>query len=139
MSAGTGITHSEMNGSNSEPVHFLQIWLFPTEAKTKPRYAQKDFGQQPGLTLVASPDGRDGSLVIGSNTDIHRALLTAGASPTVALRQQHAYVHVASGTLDVNGSRLTAGDGMSLSDVSTLSLTAHDDVNALIFDLPRGS
>lgn len=135
MSAGRGITHSEMNGSQSQPVHFLQIWVLPAQGGTAPRYAQEHFGTDPGLRLVVSPDGRDGSLRIGQDVDLHRALFPVGHTEALSLRHQRAWVQVVSGTLGVNGAALNAGDGIALSDVSTLDLTARTDVNALIFDL----
>lgn len=135
MSAGSGISHSEMNHSPDNPVHFLQIWVLPSKGRTAPRYAQKDFGTEPGLRLVVSPDGRDGSLQIGQDVDIHRALLTAGDAPRISLRHHRAWVQVVEGELEVNGARLTAGDGIALSEVEQLDLTAHTDVNALVFDL----
>lgn len=135
MSAGRGVSHSEMNASRTDPVHFLQIWVLPREGNTQPRYAQHDFGSDPGLRLVVSPDGRDGSLTIGQDTDIWRALLPAGTSERLTLRRARGWVQVVSGTLDVNGVRLYPGDGAALEDVRELALEAHDAVNALIFDL----
>jgi redox-sensitive bicupin YhaK (pirin superfamily) len=136
MSAGRGIRHSEMNGSAEEPVHFLQIWLLPKAGGTEPGYAQRDFGRDPGLRLVVSPDGRDGSLPIGQDVDLHRALLPAGEGATLTLRRKRAWVQVVRGTLDVNGARLFPGDGASFTDTSALSLAAVDgDVEALAFDL----
>lgn len=135
MTAGRGIQHAEMNGSKTDPVHFLQIWLLPREANTAAGYAQKDFGRSPGLTLLASPEARDGSLAIGQDTDLYRALLAADERVTLSLRHDRAWVQVVRGTLDVNGARLFAGDGASLVDVRELSLHAHDDVEALVFDV----
>lgn len=139
MSAGSGITHSEMNGSQTEEVRFLQIWVLPEQARTTPRYEQRDFGQTRGVLLVVSPDGRDNSLTIGQDVDIHRAWLDDGDLHTLDLRHPNAWVQVVSGELDVNGSRLRVGDGMAIRDARSLSLTAHGDVNALVFDLPHGS
>lgn len=135
MSAGRGIAHSEMNHSRSEPVQFLQIWVLPREGGTDPRYEQRDFGLDDGVRLVVSPDGRDGSLTIGQDTDLHRARLPQGTSHDVDLRHTRAWVQVVRGELDVNGARLFAGDGAALSDTTRLSLVARDDVEALIFDL----
>lgn len=135
MSAGRGIHHSEMNGSSEAPVHFLQIWLLPREGNTEPRYAQRDFGQERGIRLVLSPDGRDESLTIGQDVDIYRVLLDAGAVEPLALRRRRGWVQVVSGTLDVNGVRLYPGDGAQLTEVSDLKLEAQEAVNALVFDL----
>ncbi|MCA9572549.1 MAG: pirin family protein, partial [Myxococcales bacterium] len=135
MSAGSGIQHSEMNASDTEGVHFLQIWLLPREGLTKPRYAQQDFGREAGLRLVVSPDGRDGSLQIGQDVDLHRALLPDGQATELALRRSRAWVQVVHGTLDVNGARLFPGDGAALTDTRALRLTPHGEVEALVFDL----
>lgn len=135
MSAGRGIRHSEMNGRDDAEVHFLQIWILPEEANTEPGYAQKDFGSTPGLTLLVSPDGRDGSLAIRQDVDLHRALLAEGEQATLPLRRDRAWVQVVRGVLDVNGARLQPGDGASLTEVDTLDLVAQQDVEALVFDL----
>ncbi|MCB9683375.1 MAG: pirin family protein [Alphaproteobacteria bacterium] len=135
MSAGSGIQHSEMNASRTDGVHFLQIWVLPAQAATTPRYDQRDFGRTPGVQLVVSPDGRDGSLTIGQDTDIHRALLPGGETATVDLRHTRAWVQVVRGTLDVDGARLFPGDGLAVDGATALHLSAHDDVEALVFDL----
>lgn len=135
MRAGRGIQHEEMNASREDPVHFLQIWLLPREANTEPGYAQKDFGRTEGITLVVSPDGRDGSLPIGQDVDLHRALLPAGDTARVDVVRKRAWVQVVHGTLDVNDVRLFAGDGLAIVDADHLDLTAHDEVEALVFDL----
>lgn len=135
MSAGSGIAHSEMNPSPERPVHFLQIWILPAKAGTKPRYDQRDFGRDPGLRLVVSPDGRDGSLQIGQDTDIHRALLSAGTTTTLPLRHTRAWVQVVRGQLDVNGAQLRDGDAVAIEDASSIPLRADSEVEALIFDL----
>jgi len=135
MSAGRGIRHSEMNGSPDAPVHFLQIWILPAQAGTAPRYDQRDFGKEPGLRLVVSPDGREGSLSIGQDMDLHRALLPAGEQVSLRLRRARAWVQVIRGTLDVNGARLQAGDGASFTGYPTLAMEAREEVEALVFDL----
>ncbi|MCB9699654.1 MAG: pirin family protein [Alphaproteobacteria bacterium] len=135
MSAGTGLFHSEMNGSKTEPVHFLQIWLLPDRAGRTPGYAQRDFGLEPGLRLVASPDGREGSLDLGQDTDLWRALLPEGEAATVSLRHRRAWVQVVRGELEVAGTTLGPGDGAALHDVTELPLRATTEVEALIFDL----
>ena len=135
MSAGRGVRHAEMNGSATEPVHFLQIWLLPAATGGAPGYAQRDFGREPGLRLLVSPDGREGSLPIGQDADLHRALLPDGETATLPVRRHRAWVQVVRGTLEVNGARLNAGDGAALSEVSSLALAAVGDVEALLFDL----
>jgi redox-sensitive bicupin YhaK (pirin superfamily) len=136
MGAGTGITHSEMNPSATEPVHFLQIWIQPSQRNTTPRYDQRAFSTEPGLKLVVSPDGRDGSLTMGQDADLWRLLLPAGQSNAITLRRPRAWVQVIRGTLEVNGERLEPGDGAAVSGESRLDLGAVADVEALIFDLP---
>ncbi|MCK6504899.1 pirin family protein [Myxococcota bacterium] len=140
MSAGKGIAHSEMNASDREPVHFLQIWILPARAGTAPRYEQRAFlapdgSPQDGLTLVASPDGRDGSLTIGQDVDLYRALLAPGARVEPALRRRRAWVQMVHGELEVEGVLLRAGDGLAIVDAAGLRLSAHDRVEALLFDL----
>lgn len=139
MSAGRGVRHSEMNGSDTERVHFLQIWLMPTRQDTQPGYDQKDFGHGEGLTLLVSPDARDGSLPILQDADLWRAILPAGGAARLTLRggsSRRAWVQVVRGTLDVNGVRLYAGDGLAVTDTPALDLTAADAAEALVFDLP---
>ena len=79
MSAGRGIRHSEMNGSETEPVHFLQIWILPAQAETEPAYRERRFERSEGLTTLVSPDGADGSLPIGQDASIRRLLAAPGA------------------------------------------------------------
>ncbi len=135
MSAGTGVQHSELNGSQTEPVHFLQIWLLPDRPGRTPGYEQRDFGRAPGLTLVASPTGRDGSVTVGQDVDLWRALLPAGAVETLALRRPRAWVQVVRGTLEVEGAKLGPGDGARVEQLASLRLTATTEVEALVFDL----
>jgi redox-sensitive bicupin YhaK (pirin superfamily) len=135
MSAGRGIQHSEMNASADDPVHFLQIWVLPNEAGGDPRYDQRDFGTDPGLKLVVSPDGRDGSLTMKQDADLWRLLLPKGDAATFEPKRNRVWVQVVHGELDVSGTRLRAGDGLAIEDPSTLEFTSHDDVNALVFDL----
>jgi redox-sensitive bicupin YhaK (pirin superfamily) len=136
MSAGAGISHSEFNHSKTEPVRFLQIWLLPSEAGGQASYQQAHYAPQPGLTLVVSPEGRDGSLRVKQNTDLWRLLLDEGASAHLPLRRARAWVQVVTGTLDVNGARLYPGDGLAITDTAALDLSAQQGaVEALIFDL----
>lgn len=135
MSAGRGIQHSEMNGSAEEPAHLLQIWLLPREGMTEPGYRQQRFERTPGLTLLASPDARDGSLPIGQDVDLHRALWPAGTEETWTPRRARVWVQVVRGELSVDGARLRAGDGAAITDRPSLRFVAHDDVEVLLFDL----
>jgi quercetin 2,3-dioxygenase len=139
MSAGTGVTHSEFNASSIEPVHFLQIWLLPEQHGLKPGYEQKHFtdDQRRGhLQLVASKDGREGSLTIHQDVAIYDALLRAQERAELTLRKgRHAWVQVAQGSLKVNGETLHAGDGAALSDEAQLRLEGIDQAKVLVFDL----
>ena len=138
ISAGTGIEHSEINASKTEPVHLLQIWLFPDHKNARPAYAEKSFAQvETGrLHLVASKAGRDGSLTINQDTDLWLGKLGAGdlaKHPLAAGR--HAWVQVIQGDLDLNGQTLHAGDAAQVSDETALRLTAKTPADFLLFDL----
>ena len=136
MSAGKGIAHSEFNHHRDEGVHFLQIWILPETANTEPRYDQRAFAtDEKGLRLVVSPDGRDGSLTIGQDMDLHRLLLDDGMEATHALKRTRAWVQVVRGGLDVNGARLETSDGLAVVEATDLTFTARGDAEALVFDL----
>jgi len=137
MSAGTGVTHSEYNPSASESLSFLQIWIQPAELGIEPGYQQKPFGHREGLTIIVSPDGRDGSLEIHQDAWLHQLRLGPGQGGQYALGPgRTAYVHVICGTLYVNEHRLGAGDGIGLSEVAMIRFDAPEDMQALLFDLP---
>ena len=139
ISAGSGIAHSEFNYSPIEPVHLLQIWIQPERRGVKPAYAERSFGTgaaKPGLTLIASPDGRDSSVAIHQDADVWLARLGAGAGVTHSLKPgRHAWVQVAEGEMTLNGQALRAGDGAALSDEAGLTLAAKSGAQALLFDL----
>ena len=141
MTAGTGVTHSEFNGSDSEPVHFLQIWLLPDRHGHRPSYEQRPFPEaerRGKLRLIASPDGADGSTTVHQDARVFATLLGAGEAAALALAGgRHAWVQVARGDLEVNGVRLRAGDGAALSGERSVSLTGTGDglAEALVFDL----
>ncbi len=136
MSAGRGIAHSEYNHSADEEVHFLQIWLLPRSVGGAPRYQQRDFGDRPGLTLVCSPDGRDGALEIQQDADVHRALLTGDTPVVHRIARRRAWIQVVAGTVMANGARLGPGDGLALTELPAVSLRALDGAaEALVFDL----
>ncbi|MHB1954427.1 MAG: pirin family protein, partial [Sulfobacillus sp.] len=120
MSAGTGVTHSESNASQDELVHFLQIWILPKSMGLTPSYEQKHFAlddKRNRLCLVASSDGRDGSVTIQQDARIYSIVLEEGGSVTHALGiSRRAYVHVARGCSKVNGHALQAGDGARITD-----------------------
>lgn len=137
MSAGTGVTHSEYNPSTDDPLSFLQIWIVPDTQGVEPGYQQKHFGRNQGLTLIVSPDGRDGSLRIHQDACLHHLLLEPGQRVEHApLAGRDVYVHVVAGHLGVDGQRLEAGDGIGLPSVDQVQFSAQDEVEALVFDLP---
>jgi redox-sensitive bicupin YhaK (pirin superfamily) len=138
MSAGTGIRHSEFNASTSTPVHLLQIWLLPERAGLPPSYEQKSIplDDGAGLHLIASPDGRAGSVTIHQAADVWAGRLASGAEATHALAAgRHAWVQVARGDVHLNGQALHAGDGAALSNETTIALRADSDSEVLVFDL----
>ena len=139
MSAGTGVTHSEFNASETEPVHLYQIWMFPEKKGLKPQYDQKNFSadeKRGRLRLVASPDGRDGSVKIRQDNDLYVTLLGSGESVKHELEpDRHAYVQVARGSVTLNGTKLEEGDGAALSEEKSIELTGVKDAEVLLFDL----
>jgi redox-sensitive bicupin YhaK (pirin superfamily) len=138
MSAGSGIRHSEFNPSQKDSLHFLQIWIHPNVYGVAPGYQQKHFGAQPGLTLVASPDGADGSLTIRQDARLYQLLLQPEAEAILPTRTgRNYYVHLVDGVLAVNGEELQPGDGAHVHEVAALHLQAQgNSVRALVFDLP---
>ncbi|MEO7199773.1 MAG: pirin family protein [Dokdonella sp.] len=139
MSAGSGVTHSEFNGSENEPVHFLQIWIMPDHTGGKPVYQQQHFSiadRRGRLRLIISPNGRDDSLRIQQDTNVHAGLFDGDESASLTLeKNRHAYVHVARGSIDLNGVQLEAGDGVRLRNPETLQLSAGKEAEVLVFDL----
>ncbi len=141
MSAGTGVRHSEFNASDSEGVHFLQIWLLPEREGIVPGYEQQHFARQSKLDrlkLVASRDGRDGSLTINQDANLYQSILTAGQSLEHHPDEpRKIYIHVISGELDVDGRRLKEGDGLGLDGVQAVAISAAVEAEFLLFELDR--
>jgi redox-sensitive bicupin YhaK (pirin superfamily) len=139
MSAGTGISHSEYNSSQSEPVHFLQIWIVPDEMGLVPGYEQKAFAlhNHGGTgTLVASKDGRDGSITVHQNVDVWAARLSPEEQAVLRLKpNRRAWIQMARGAGMLNGTLLRAGDGAAVSQEEILEMKAIDDAEFLMFDL----
>ena len=138
MAAGTGVRHSEFNPSTTEAVRLLQIWIQPDRRGVTPRYAEKSFANAaPGtLHLVASKTGRDGSITIHQDADLWLAKLQPGQKVSHSLvAGRHAWLHVAEGAVTLNGTVLTGGDAAAVSEASTLTLTASQPAQVLLFDL----
>jgi redox-sensitive bicupin YhaK (pirin superfamily) len=139
MSAGTGVRHSERNLSPSEKVHFLQIWILPSVQGIPPSYEQKSFtsdDKRGRLRLVASPEGRDGSVKVHADVSLYAGTFDAGESAELPLaRTRHAWVQLASGRAKVNGSELGPGDGAALSDETNVRIEGIANSEVLVFDL----
>jgi redox-sensitive bicupin YhaK (pirin superfamily) len=137
MSAGTGVRHSEHNASKTEPVHFLQIWIQPEKSGIEPGYEQKTFTREEKkgrLRVVASPDGRDGSVTIHANTVVYAGIFDAGDA--AELSTKNAWVHVARGKVRVNGRELEDGDGAALEGEGAVKIVGTSGGEVLVFDLP---
>ncbi len=139
MSAGTGVQHSEFNHSKTEPVHLLQIWILPAAGGIAPGYEEKHFdvaARRGRLRLIASSDGRDGSVLIHQDAAVYAALLSGDEKLSHSLAAGRlAYLHVARGTLTVNGRALAAGDALKFSGESLVTLEKGSDAEILLFDL----
>jgi redox-sensitive bicupin YhaK (pirin superfamily) len=139
MSAGTGVRHSEFNASASDLVHFLQIWIVPDRRGVEPRYQQRHFdaaGKRGALRLIISPDAADGSLSVYQDARVYAGLFDGDEQQTLLLPpNRHAYVHVARGSLQVNGTRFGAGDGARVRDERELRLDGGEQAEVLLFDL----
>lgn len=139
MSAGTGIQHSEFNHSASELVHLLQIWIVPDRRGVAPRYQQVHFDaaeKRGRLRLIISPDSADGSLNVYQDVRVYAGLFDGAEHAELALApQRHAYVHVARGALEINGQRLSAGDGARIRNEGKLEFANGEDAEVLVWDL----
>jgi quercetin 2,3-dioxygenase len=139
MSAGTGILHSEFNASDRYPVHFLQVWIVPQMQGMAPSYAEKHFPEDERrnrLKVIVSTDGRDGSLKIHQDAAIHAGTLDEDARLTQTLKSDRRYwLHVAKGTLDVQGHSVEQGDGLAIVQEGKLNLSARTPSEILLFDL----
>jgi quercetin 2,3-dioxygenase len=139
MSAGTGVRHSEFNASRSDLVHFLQIWIEPGVTGIAPSYEEKHFdaaSKRGRLRLVASPDGREGSVTLHQDANLYAALVDGDerVAHSVAAGRK-AYVHVARGSVTVNGQPLVAGDALKASNVAEVVIEKGVDAEVLLFDL----
>ena len=139
MTAGTGVLHSEFNASQSDQAHLLQIWILPERNGLEPGYEQKLFPDEEKHNrwrVVVSPDGRDGSLSIHQDIELHSALLDAGTSLDYAFgERRRGFVQVVSGDVEVGDQTLTAGDAIALVDQEALQVRAIGDAELLLFDM----
>jgi quercetin 2,3-dioxygenase len=138
MSAGSGIRHSEYNPSRKAPVHFLQIWIMPDRQGLAPSYEQKAFPLEDKgkLHLVASREGRAGSLTLHQEVDLYAGRLAAGNRQSHGLRAGRlGWLQVAAGSVELNGVHLESGDGAAIEAESELSVTAATDAEVLLFDM----
>jgi redox-sensitive bicupin YhaK (pirin superfamily) len=138
ISAGSGVTHSEVNDSAKEPVHFLQIWIMPDTKGAKPAYAEKSFAKaETGrLHLVVSKSGREGSIPINQDADLLLGKLKEGETVRHSLAEgRYAWIQLIAGELDANGTRLTPGDAVAISKADALTLSAAKASDFLLFDL----
>ena len=140
MSAGSGVRHSEFNHSQTDGLHFLQIWIQPSVTGIAPSYEEKHFApetKQGKLRLIASADGRQGSVLIHQNAAIYASIMREGDALEHALDQgRTAYVHLIRGSLVVNGTPLKAGDALKLTQEAKVTLDHAEDAEVLLFDLP---
>ncbi len=141
MSAGTGVQHSEFNASKTDPVHFLQIWILPAKKDAPPGYEQKTFSDDEKngrLRVVASPDGRDGSVTVHQDVTLQAGRFASGQSATYELPAgRRAWVQIARGKARVNGIEMAAGDGLAVTQEARVTIDgiSDDGSELLLFDL----
>jgi redox-sensitive bicupin YhaK (pirin superfamily) len=140
MSAGSGVRHSEFNPSSAEPVHFLQIWIKPNVVGIEPSYEEKHFSdeeKQGRLKLIASPDGRDGSVSIHQDASLYVGRFDLRQHVSLELKPgRRSYVHVVRGEVRVNGIELGAGDALKIDDAAAVHIDEGRAAEVLVFDLP---
>ena len=139
ISAGSGITHSEFNPSEEAPVHFLQVWILPRRRGGKPSWEQKHFTEEErrkGLQLIASPDGRSGSVTIEQDVAVYASQTSRDSRRTFELGPgRHGWIQVVAGSVDVAGQTLVEGDGAAVSDERAVELASPAESHLLLFDL----
>lgn len=140
MSAGTGVSHSEFNHSTTERVHFLQIWIQPNVEGIEPSYEERHFDvtqKEGNLLLIASPDGRDGSVLIHQDAYLYSSILDGDQRAEYQFQPGRiGYVHIVRGEVVVNGRQLRTGDALKVVDEDRLEFTQGKEVEFLLFDLP---
>ena len=141
MSAGRGVLHSEFNPSGSSPVHFLQIWIQPSQQRIDPSYEEKRFSSEEKrgrLRLIASPDRADGSVLIHQDARVYAGLFDGTEQAVLEVKPgRRLYVHMARGSATANDTKLTAGDALKLTDSTTLTLKDGQEAEVIVFDLPN--
>lgn len=139
LSAGSGITHSEFNGSKTEPVHFLQMWIIPDSKNVEPSYAQIDFNElmdSSDFVLAASKEGIEGSISIHQDAKMYLSRLPKAKGDLAVDESRQQWVHLACGTVTLNGKALSAGDGAAIKQESSLQFSDAQNAELVIFDLP---
>lgn len=140
MSAGTGVLHSEFNPSKEETVHLLQIWIQPSVRGVTPSYEEKKFDaadKRGQLRLIASRDGREGSVSIHQDADVYAGLFDGAESAQIELGSgRRAYLHVARGAVSVNETPLEAGDGLKIEKANRVTVEKGRGAEVIVFDLP---
>jgi redox-sensitive bicupin YhaK (pirin superfamily) len=140
MSAGTGVAHSEFNASETEPLHFLQIWIMPERNGLSPSYEQKHFSEterRGQLRLIVSPDGSDGSVTIHQDARLYATLLSAEEQVSLPINHDRKiYMHVARGSVQLDGKALHEGDGAYIEQQEVLEMKGIKNGEVLVFDLP---
>ena len=139
MAAGTGVEHSEFNPSKTDPVHLMQIWIMPDRRGVKPRYEQRKFptlSDAGHMTLLASPDGRDGSIQINQDALVLATGLRSGQSAKYILSAgRGAWLQILRGSVTLNAQALASGDGASISEEPSLTIQANNAAEAMLFDM----
>ena len=139
MTAGSGVQHSEFNHSQTDELHLLQIWMFPEENDLEPGYEQKMFSRedkQDQLRLIASRDGRDGSVTVHQQVDLYASILQANTTIEHVIADSHkVFVQIISGVVTVNGQSASAGDGVQISGEHKLIITGEAEAEFLVFDM----
>lgn len=139
MTAGTGVLHSEFNHSKDEELHLLQIWIFPEEKNLTPGYEQTLFSREEKLNrlrLVGSRDGREGSVTIHQDVDLYASIVEKDKNVMLDdVADRRVLVQIISGSVDMNGETLAAGDGVQIRGEPAISITANDDAELLLFNM----
>jgi redox-sensitive bicupin YhaK (pirin superfamily) len=139
MTAGSGIQHSEFNHSQTEELHLLQIWMFPEENDLEPGYEQKMYSREDKLDqlrLIASRDGRDGSVTVHQQVDLYASILRPGSTLEHVIADSHkVFVQIISGVVTINGQSASAGDGVQISDERELIIASEAEAEFLVFDM----